>query len=121
MPAVDSWGHAVTYAVSYSPDAGNSWILLESGLTQLSYSWDTKTVANGDEYRLKVVASCTDELTTEFCYAYSFTILNEDLSTTTTSHTASELSPLSEGLNAGMLLSILFLLMLPYVRGNRKP
>ncbi|NVL91347.1 MAG: right-handed parallel beta-helix repeat-containing protein, partial [Desulfobacterales bacterium] len=63
--ALDSLGHPVTYTVTYSPDNGSTWIPLSSRLSTTSYEWDTTTVADGFAYRVQVVATCADGLSTE--------------------------------------------------------
>ena len=64
-PSVDSLGQNITYSVYYSSDAGNNWILLASGLTDTHYEWNTTTVSDGRTYRIKVVSTSFDGLSTE--------------------------------------------------------
>jgi parallel beta-helix repeat protein len=59
-PAVDIFIHVVTYAISYSPDNGLSWVTLISGLTNLSYIWDSNTAVDGSQYLIQVNASCIE-------------------------------------------------------------
>jgi len=60
--ATDPDGDALTFTLSYSPNGGQTWTLIASGMTEMSYSWDTSLVKVGDNYLLKVGAS-DEELT----------------------------------------------------------
>ncbi|MFW9991653.1 MAG: NosD domain-containing protein [Candidatus Odinarchaeota archaeon] len=71
--ARDLQGHAVTYSVYYSPDNGESWILLASDLITSSYEWDTTQVLNGN-YKIKVIASCSEGLSVEDSSSGTFSI-----------------------------------------------
>ena len=63
--AGDSLGHVVTYDVYYSADGGTTWNIMANGLSATSHTWDTSTVADGTNYRIKVLANCSHGLTTE--------------------------------------------------------
>jgi len=101
-PCVDSWGHQVTYALAYSPDGGQEWLPLVSGLTANSYEWDTTTVANGERYLVRVEAECTGEISTDDESAM-FTIKN----TTTTTTTTTTPTTTTSGDNAMLLIASL--------------
>ncbi|MHA2030890.1 MAG: right-handed parallel beta-helix repeat-containing protein, partial [Candidatus Kariarchaeaceae archaeon] len=73
--SVDSLGQNVTYSVFYSSDRGSTWTLLASELTETSYDWNTTTVSDGHNYRIKVVAS-SEGLSTEIILPDIFTIDN---------------------------------------------
>ena len=60
--ASDADGDPLTYSVFYSPDDGQSWRLVATGLAEQSYRWDTSQVGGGEEARLRVVV--TDGLNT---------------------------------------------------------
>ncbi|MFX0121312.1 MAG: nitrous oxide reductase family maturation protein NosD [Candidatus Hodarchaeota archaeon] len=55
--AIDIFGHSVTYLLSYSPDNGDSWVILGSDLQTTSYSWDTTYVKDGSQYLIRVDTS----------------------------------------------------------------
>ncbi|MGD0141018.1 MAG: hypothetical protein ABSD28_19315 [Tepidisphaeraceae bacterium] len=57
--ASDPNNDALTYTLYFRRGRQAPWVLLRDGLTQTSFEWDTRTVADG-EYQVKVVAS--DEL-----------------------------------------------------------
>lgn len=76
LPAQDSWNHSIKYTLSYSADAGHSWIPLASKVTQTSYEWDTTTLLDGSTYLVKVVAICPDGFKAEDCSDASFIIQN---------------------------------------------
>jgi parallel beta-helix repeat protein len=59
-PAIDSFGHHVFYSLFYSLDGGNSWVQLGSNLTETTYTWDTTTVSNGENYVLKLQVACSE-------------------------------------------------------------
>ncbi len=93
--AYDSFrSHTVEYSIFYSGDSGTSWILIDSGVTDTNYQWDTTTLTNG-EYLVKVVASCSGGLITESVIGEKFTINNdvkETSTVTTTSITSTDKS-----------------------------
>ena len=89
--SIDSHAHNVNYTVFYSADGGESWIMIESGLLSTSVAWNTTELEDGSNYRIKIVATCSESLTTEFITGV-FVIQNEsttltDTSTTTTGTT----------------------------------
>jgi len=55
--ASDPDGDVLTYTLSYSPDNGQTWMELVSGLRELSYSWDTSELQPGDKYLISVEVS----------------------------------------------------------------
>ncbi len=55
--SVDSWGHAVSYDLYYSSDAGTTWTMFASGLTSTWYLWNTSQVPDGSSYLVRVVAT----------------------------------------------------------------
>ena len=133
MPTNDSWGHSVTYTVWYSMDDEHPWILLASGLTHPCYEWNTITVKNGFSYQIKVVATCSDSLTSEDYSDALFVIQNpattttsspattttSSPATTTTSLTSVESLPIPNGA-VGILLVTLLLTTIPLRRVKRK-
>ncbi|MFQ6123224.1 MAG: NosD domain-containing protein [Candidatus Heimdallarchaeota archaeon] len=80
-PVFDTWGHSITYMVSYSADDGQTWKPLVVGLTLTNYEWDTTTVADGSAYHIKVVVTCSDGLPAEDRSDAAFTIQNQPSST----------------------------------------
>ncbi|MFX0209790.1 MAG: CARDB domain-containing protein, partial [Candidatus Hodarchaeota archaeon] len=62
VPSIDSWGHSVTYSVHCSADGGIIWIELASGLSTTSYTWSTASVSDGENYLIRVNASCSEGL-----------------------------------------------------------
>ncbi len=60
--SIDSWDHNITYTLYYSSDNGASWLLLQTDLSVTTYDWDTNTVADGSEYLIQVVATCSEGL-----------------------------------------------------------
>ena len=59
----DNDGDALTHDVSYSPDGGETWILLATGLPNaphtdwMNWGWDTTTTPNGSMYLIRVTCS----------------------------------------------------------------
>lgn len=76
VPAIDMWGHSVTYTVSYSIDNGSTWTPLALELSSPTYEWDTTTVVDGSSYRIRVVATCVEGLSIEDLSDATFTIRN---------------------------------------------
>jgi hypothetical protein len=72
--AEDEFNHSVTYILSYSPDNGDTWVILGSGLQTTHYLWDTSTVADG-QYLVRVEARCSAG-TSSMWSARTFTINN---------------------------------------------
>ncbi|MFX0125196.1 MAG: right-handed parallel beta-helix repeat-containing protein, partial [Candidatus Hodarchaeota archaeon] len=74
-PIFDSLGRDFTYSIFYSADEGITWILVQTGLTTLNYSWDTTNVADGSQYMIKIHVN---DLAREFYMdsSASFTIDN---------------------------------------------
>ncbi|MFW9993681.1 MAG: hypothetical protein ACFFD4_16665 [Candidatus Odinarchaeota archaeon] len=63
---VDSWWtHEVNYSLWYSPDNGSNWYQLVTNLTETSFEWNTTSLIEGSDYRLKVIANCTSGLVSE--------------------------------------------------------
>lgn len=75
-PARDSWGFQTTYSLYYSSDSGISWNLIATDIASISYAWDTTTVPDGSNYKIKVVATGFNSLTAEDSSAVTFTIHN---------------------------------------------
>ncbi|MFW9906520.1 MAG: NosD domain-containing protein [Candidatus Thorarchaeota archaeon] len=86
--AVDSMDHAVSYTVYYSLDEGATWIEVASGLTTTSYAWNTTTAPNGFSYLIKVVAICSAKTTSEDVSDDTFSVQNEEQTSTITTTTA---------------------------------
>ena len=74
----DNMNHEVTYSVFYSTNNGSKWILISANITATSLSWDTNNADNGPNNLIKVVASCSEGLTTEDVSDRIFTINNID-------------------------------------------
>ncbi|UCE12180.1 MAG: right-handed parallel beta-helix repeat-containing protein [Candidatus Heimdallarchaeota archaeon] len=95
--ATDSWGHAVTYSVYYSTDAGNTWVQLVSGYSSTSYTWNTTVLPDHSNYMAKVVATCSENLTAYDISDTTFTI--QKLSVDIISPTSTTYSQMSITLN----------------------
>jgi parallel beta-helix repeat protein len=74
--AVDTWGYIVSYSIQYSTNAGYSWTMLASGLTDNSYVWDLSSSQSGDNCVLKVIAAVKGGLTSE-AVSVTFTIRHD--------------------------------------------
>ncbi|MFW9914837.1 MAG: hypothetical protein ACFFGZ_04415 [Candidatus Thorarchaeota archaeon] len=72
----DSLGHAVTFAVYYAANSSAPWTQLALGLINTSYSWNTTSVADGTSYLIKIVATCSNGLTSEDSSDFGFAIEN---------------------------------------------
>jgi hypothetical protein len=55
--ASDEDGDALTYSLAISPDGGQSWLLVESGLADTQATIDTGTLWPGGHYRVRVRAT----------------------------------------------------------------
>ncbi|MFX1512462.1 MAG: hypothetical protein ACFFCQ_07745, partial [Promethearchaeota archaeon] len=89
--AIDSWEHYVVYSVFYSADGGATWTELASALTSTSYTWNTRTVANGMDYLIQIKADSIedDPLSVVTVMESTFSISNLISTNTSTSTTTS--------------------------------
>ena len=55
--AINSQGDPLIYTVYYSPNGGQTWTRLATGLTESSYLWDTTTFINGANCMIRVEAT----------------------------------------------------------------
>ncbi|MFX1510993.1 MAG: right-handed parallel beta-helix repeat-containing protein [Promethearchaeota archaeon] len=60
LPAGDTGGHAFTYDLYYSDDAGKSWNELALGLIEDEYLWDISDFKSGSRYKTKIIATCSE-------------------------------------------------------------
>lgn len=63
LAALDSMGHTPSYSIAYSQNWGANWTTLVSGLTDTSYTWDTRIIYHG-EILLRIQALCEGGATT---------------------------------------------------------
>ena len=75
--STDSFYHAVMYDVFVSADDGITWSTLAADLSSTTYSWNTTTHANGNTYRLKIVAKDSFGTMAEDISDMAFTIFND--------------------------------------------
>lgn len=73
--ASDPDGDPLTYEIQYSNDGGAAYTTLISGLTTMSYFWNTSNLPSSDNYIIKVIAS-DGELKGEDTLDSTFTIDN---------------------------------------------
>ncbi len=85
-PSFDTFGHDLSYSLYYSIDGGQSWDLLITNLTTSSYLWNISSMLNGQNYMIKVVVSCTGDLTLDITSDSTFIIRNHLLSPLIISH-----------------------------------
>lgn len=76
-PVTDSSGHSVSYTLDYSDNEDGPWEELATDLTTPEYEWDTTTIEDKLDVYLKVVAECSEGLTS--VYSYFFYRLKEIL------------------------------------------
>ncbi|MFX0206557.1 MAG: hypothetical protein ACFFDT_11280, partial [Candidatus Hodarchaeota archaeon] len=76
VASTDSLGQTFTYSLYYSPDNGSTWILIVSDLTTTTYTWNTTTVPDGSKYKIKVVTTSSDGLTSENILEEVFSVHN---------------------------------------------
>ncbi|MHA2271001.1 MAG: right-handed parallel beta-helix repeat-containing protein [Candidatus Hodarchaeales archaeon] len=73
---LDPLDHSITYTAWYSPNNGDTWTRLGTGISTNEYSWDTRLVPNGDNYLVKIVATCSAGYTSVDTSDEPFTIWN---------------------------------------------
>ena len=64
---------------------GINWVLLTSDLTTAQYDWDTRTIADGSTYLVKIGATCAEGFTVTDISDGIFNIQNVPPDTTPTS------------------------------------
>jgi hypothetical protein len=77
LPAIDSRDHNVIYSINYSIDDGNTWEIIVTDLSTTSYQWNTSTLTDSADYLIKVIATCSGELTTEDIADSTISLHNE--------------------------------------------
>ncbi|MFW9990960.1 MAG: nitrous oxide reductase family maturation protein NosD [Candidatus Odinarchaeota archaeon] len=118
LPAIDTSGHSITYAIYYSATVNYLWVLLASDLPGTGYLWDTTTVANGADFSIRVIASCSGGLVAEDISDQFFTVKNDDDGGKTTSTSSS--SPLPITFTSPGFLTPLLVFSLPIVAFIRR-
>jgi len=75
-PALDTYGHTISYNLYYKTEQEDSWTELASNITNSSYNWDTRDISNGN-YTIKVIATCSSGVNAEDVSNAIFTIKNK--------------------------------------------
>lgn len=63
--SIDNWDKPINYSVHYSSDGGGNWTDIISGLNSTNFDWNTAGLAEGSDYKLKVVAHSYYDLNSE--------------------------------------------------------
>jgi hypothetical protein len=79
-PSFDTFDHQFSYSIYFSSNAGHNWYLLADNLTTSSYFWNVSSMANGQNYMIKIVVCCLDGLNSVIISDRSFIIRNHLLS-----------------------------------------
>ncbi|PWI47172.1 hypothetical protein CEE45_13225 [Candidatus Heimdallarchaeota archaeon B3_Heim] len=79
-PSFDTFRHDIAYSLYYSSDRGTSWNSISDQIMSNTYLWNISSLINGQNYMIKVVASCSEELNIETISNNPFTIMNHFLS-----------------------------------------
>ncbi len=58
----DSEGHAINFSIYFSHNSGVDWERIVGNLTTTNYEWDTRSELATSNYRIRVVAECSDGL-----------------------------------------------------------
>lgn len=72
----DSLNFSITFTILYSTDAGFSWNVLTSNLTDLTYVWDSKDYSNSTQYLCMVLAINSQGVASEDVSDSTFTVNN---------------------------------------------
>ena len=86
--SIDSWDHMVQYRIYISMTGGLTWIQLAEGLNETVYNWDTTSVIDGANFKIRIIATCTEGLSSEDVSDDLFSIRN-------TAHSVSQITLLS--------------------------
>jgi parallel beta-helix repeat protein len=79
-PSFDAFNHSINYELFYSNDGGITWNSVIDQYASNTYIWNISSLMNGNDYMIKVVAICSEELKFVTISDKSFTILNHELS-----------------------------------------
>ena len=109
--SIDSLGHTVTYSVYYSYNSGATWNVLAMGLTTTSFLWNTSSIAEGSNYLIKIVASCSEGLSIEDTSDSIFRIVSTSQTTNPTSETSPTQPPIIEQTDFDPILMLIGLLI----------
>ncbi|MHA2253811.1 MAG: NosD domain-containing protein, partial [Candidatus Kariarchaeaceae archaeon] len=52
--------HSITYSLYYSIDNGLSWISIITNLVMSRYSWDTTSLPESSNYKIQIIANCSE-------------------------------------------------------------
>jgi parallel beta-helix repeat protein len=69
----DSFDHEINYTIFYSLNNGDSWILLTSNITEISYNWDLSPIPKDAVVIFKIMAVCDLQTITVISNPYSLT------------------------------------------------
>lgn len=75
-PASDPLDHEIDYTIFFSSDNGETWILLVSGLSETTYTWNTRVHNDSTSYRLMIKAICSAGKSVTIISRAAFTIQN---------------------------------------------
>lgn len=59
-PSIDTWGHTVMYDLEFSNNSGSDWYMLGSDLVVTTILWDTTILTEGDDFQIRVTATCSE-------------------------------------------------------------
>ncbi|UJG43922.1 MAG: right-handed parallel beta-helix repeat-containing protein [Candidatus Heimdallarchaeum endolithica] len=107
--AYDSMDYEVFYDLYYSKDNGNSWIMIANTIKENSYNWDTTSVSDGDNYKLKVIADDNHGLTS-VAISKTFRISNAQNSDSTDTKQTVEVSSWSIFISLSSFVFVIYAL-----------
>lgn len=93
----------VTYSLFYTNNSGTYWNLIANNITKNNYLWDTTSVVNYNNYKIKIIATL-DNLTESDLTDDSFTILNAINNNTSSESDSSETSMFTPGITTLVLI-----------------
>ena len=64
----------------FSSDNGSTWNNIKTDISETSCEWNTIEVEDGNEYKTRIIATTTDDKTSESISYIAFTIENDDSS-----------------------------------------
>jgi hypothetical protein len=58
--SLDFHNHEITYSLYHSNNSGQSWTLISEYQTAQEFDWNTTSLPNGMNYKIQVIANCSD-------------------------------------------------------------
>ncbi|MHA2251041.1 MAG: right-handed parallel beta-helix repeat-containing protein [Candidatus Kariarchaeaceae archaeon] len=79
--SLDFHNHEITYSLYFSNNSGQSWTLISEYQTSQEFDWNTTSLTNGINYKIQVIANCSDGKVATIVTNGTFSLQNHYLTT----------------------------------------